>query len=222
MNIKIKENKILKSLFIDGKPQMMIPQDKNKQKFMGEILFVHKMNEFISENTNILNIGLGAGYTTREILKQNVKSVDVVEFYQEVIDLLKEFDTYLDIINDKRCNIICDEATNFVSTTNKKYDVIIVDVCQPDLELSKKLFELEFFQELKKVLNQNGIILFWYYNIKHNDKLNIAKNMIENLKSTFNFIDFILIKESIYQDTYFFISDDPQEKDENSILKLIE
>ena len=220
-NIEIKTCNINKFLYIDGKPQMIIPNDKDKISQMGEILFLDKMDNFVNDNTNVLCVGLGAGYTTREILKRNIKSLDVVEVYQSVIDILKEFDTYNDIINDKRCNIICDEATNYVLNTDKKYDIIIIDVCQPELDVSKNLFQLEFFIDLKNILNENGIILYWYYNIKSKSRKDIAKSTVKSLKKVFNFVDFINMENSIFKDTYFFASNNIQAFDKDSIIEKI-
>ena len=220
-NIKIDKLDSNTVLTIDGMTQMVIPKDINKISQMGEILFLEKMDDFANDNTNVLCIGLGAGYTTREILKRNIKSLDVIEVYQGVIDVLKEFETYDDIINDKRCNIICDEATNYVLNTDKKYDVIIIDVCQPSLEISKKLFQLEFFIDLKNILNENGIILYWYYNVRNKGKNDIAKSTVKSLKKVFNFVDFINMKNSIRQDTYFFASDNIQAFDKDSIIEKI-
>ena len=220
-NIEIKTTDINKSLYIDGKPQMIIPNDKDKISQMGEILFLDKMDNFVNNNTNVLCVGLGAGYTAREILKRNIKSLDIVEVYQSVIDVLKEFDTYDNIINDKRCNIICDEATNYVLNTDKKYDIIIIDVCQPELDVSKNLFQLEFFIDLKNILNENGIILYWYYNIKSKSRKDIAKSTVKSLKKVFNFVDFINMENSIFKDTYFFTSDNIQAFDKDSIIEKI-
>ncbi|MFW6226078.1 MAG: spermidine synthase [bacterium] len=217
-NVKIIKKKKFTLLLVDNMVQMNIPNDKSIINNMSEILFINKIDNFVNDNSNVLCIGLGAGYTAKEILKRRIKNLDIVEVYQSVIDNLKNFDTYDDIVNNKKCNIICDDAKNYVLNTNKKYDIIIIDVCQPTLDISKDLFKLEFFIDLKKILNDNGIILFWYYILNTRDRKETAKLMIKNFKKVFNFVDFIYIKESITKDTYLFISDKITNVDENSII----
>jgi spermidine synthase len=216
MKIEIIENNNYQIYLIDNLPQLLIPKEIEKISKMGEIMFIEKISQ--KNRLNILNIGLGAGYTIREILKRkNVKSLEVIEIFQEVIDNLIMFDTYDTIINDNRCRIICDDASNYVKKTTKKYDAIIIDVCQPEISYSGKLFEEEFLMNMKKILNYSGMILIWYYKINNNNYEH-ANKTIKTLKKHYTHVDLINLVDSLFNDTYFYISNICEKYDKNSII----
>ena len=205
--------------YIDNKPQMIIPSNDEKKRLMGEIIFVEEIDKLSHKNNlNILNIGLGAGYTTQEILKRNnVSNLDVIEIYQEVIDNLREFETYFDIVSDERTNIICADAYNYVETCDKKYDIVVMDICQPEIECSGKLFEEDFIKNVKKILKEDGIFLIWYYHV-NNKRKDHANKVYFNLKNEFNFVDFIYNVNSNNNDTRYVVSDVMYEYNECSLL----
>lgn len=220
-DVKIEESKYHKILKIFDRPQMIVPYDIKYRKNMSEILFVNAMDFHSNKkDLNVLNIGLGAGYTTEEILKRDyIKKLDVVEIYQEVIDLLPNFDTYDKIIHNPKLNIICEDGKEYVKNTEEKYDIIVIDLCHPDLECCKELFEYEFYSNLEKILNKNGIILIWYYsNLYRIKNYTIGKNIINDLDNIYNFVDFIEIPESVGKYSYFFASNKMYNYNQNSII----
>lgn len=77
---------------------------------------------------NVLVMGLGLGYYLFHILeKEEVKSVDVIECDEQVIDL---FNTCLidKFPNKDKIKIIKDNAISYLNNTNRKYDYVFVDI----------------------------------------------------------------------------------------------
>lgn len=204
---------------IDNKPQMIIPLNE-KKRLMGEIMFVEEIDKLSNKiNLNVLNIGLGAGYTTQEILKRkNIRNLEVVEIYQEVIDNLRKFETYFDIVSDGRCDIICADAYDYVDTCDKKYDVVVMDICQPEIECSGKLFEADFIKKVKNILKNDGIFIVWYYSIINKSYKMHAKKVYLNLKNEFSFVDFISNVNSNNNDTRYIASNNIYDYNKDSLL----
>lgn len=77
----------------------------------------------LSKPADVLVLGCGVGSDIREALSHDVKSVDAVEIDPVVIKLGHELN---DKYNDPRVHIICNDARNYLNTTDKKYDLIVV------------------------------------------------------------------------------------------------
>ncbi|MFW6377057.1 MAG: spermidine synthase [bacterium] len=220
MKCNIIYNKDTITYMIDDKPQMIIPNNSELINFMGEILFLKDLELLKNKNISVLNIGLGAGYTTERILKyDNVVKLDVVEIFQEVINNLHNFDTYDSIVDDERCEIICGDAFDYVNGCDNKYDVVVMDVCQPDLEYSGRLFEKEFLSNVSKILNNDGIFLIWFYS--KNSRFNEFKFILYYLNDVFMNVDYSEIENSIADDTYFFASNTYKVENNKSLIDKI-
>ena len=96
---------------------------------------------------NVLVLGLGMGYVPYMIsLKDEVKSITIIEKDKEIIDLFKKNLLPL-FVNKNKITIIEDDAINYV-TKNNKYDYIFADLWH-DAEDGVSLFV-----QLKRI-NQN-------------------------------------------------------------------
>ncbi len=108
----------------------------------------------------ILIIGGGDGGSLKEVLKYEcIKKVTLVELDEEVIKVSK---TYLNSINrdsfdNSRVKILIDDGINFIKNTKETFDVIILDLTDPDNN-SSKLYSKDFYVDLSTHLNPKGII----------------------------------------------------------------
>jgi len=118
-------------------------------------LFAHPKPE------RVLVIGGGDGGTVREVLKhKSVKKIDFVEIDDDVYKVsLKYFRNLTDPIKkNKRVNFLFGDGIKFVAETKNKYDVILIDSTDPS-DISGGLFGTQFFTNIKKILNKNGIMV---------------------------------------------------------------
>lgn len=103
---------------------------------------------------DVLLISGGVSGTINEILKYNV-SVDYVELDPLIVSLGKKYTHNLD---DPMVRIINMDGRLFVKGTRKKYDVVIVDLPDPSTAQLNRFYTIEFFREVKDILNDNGVV----------------------------------------------------------------
>ena len=103
----------------------------------------------------MLVLGLGGGILP-SFIYENYSDViiDVVDNIQELKDIAHK---YFELPVSERLNVIIQDARDYILTTNKKYDIIIEDLYKDD----GKVF-FEFDNDLKNILNDNGVIAFNY------------------------------------------------------------
>jgi spermidine synthase len=113
----------------------------------------------------ILLIGGGTGGAINQILKHKPYRVDYVELDPLIIHLSQK---YLPPITDDRVNIIHMDARLFVKDHSSRvarepgsyYDVIILNLPGPYTANLNRLYSLEFFKEVRKILEPGGIFSF--------------------------------------------------------------
>ncbi|THV34609.1 polyamine aminopropyltransferase [Glycomyces buryatensis] len=110
---------------------------------------------------NVLVLGGGDGLAAREILRYpDVESVTLVDLDSAVTDLAKDFPDLVDLngdaFRDPRMNVINDDAFNWMREHQESYDVIVVDMPDPDATETAKLYSLEFYEIVTSHLNESG------------------------------------------------------------------
>ncbi len=144
-----------KMLTLDGAVQLTEVDEKYYHEPLTHCaLFSHP------DPKNILIIGGGDGGILRELIKHPVDSIALVDIDREVIELTKKYmpDFAGNSWDDKRLKIYVEDGANFVKTTKKKYDVIILDTPDP-IGPALSLFKTTFYLNCKKVLSPSGIII---------------------------------------------------------------
>lgn len=146
-------------LFIDGNLQFAA-----RDEYRYHEVLVHIPMLTAENRASVLMLGGGDGLGLREILKYStVKKVDLVDIDPEMIKIGKD-NPYLKILNnasfyDKRVTVINNDALIFVQNSAEMYDVVIVDLPDPnDLGVSK-LYTKEFYETVKKRMRQGAVII---------------------------------------------------------------
>ncbi len=195
-------------LYIDTRVQCST--EGFKQKEISEINFADiALNSINRGNLNVLNIGLGCGFTLNEIAKnQKVRSVDVVEINPVMPKATKCFDVFTDhILENPKVNLIFNDGYKYLMETKKKYDVIIMDIEHPSVVYSSNLYTLEFYKLVKKALNKNGIFTQWSYRpipdaqvINYNTLKLIFSEVSPKISGVFNDLYYIAGTKSVPMD----------------------
>ena len=131
---------------------------KLQLKYSKEIV---KVFEYIKNPKNVLILGLGGGILP-SFIHENYSDViiDVVDNIQELKDIAYK---YFELPVSDRLNVIIQDAKDYVLSTNKKYDIIIEDLYKDDGKPSFiKDDGSKFDNDLKNILNDNGVIAFNY------------------------------------------------------------
>ena len=97
----------------------------------------------------------GVSGTINEILKHNVDEIDYVELDPLLIKLGKKYTSDLD---SEKLNIINKDGRLHVKSSDKKYDLIILDLPDPTTAQINRFYTLEFFKETKCILTEKGIL----------------------------------------------------------------
>lgn len=101
--------------------------------------------------STVLLLGGGASGTIQEVLKYPA-AVDYVELDPSIIAISQTYTKNL-----SGANIFEMDARKYVKEASTVYDVIIVDVPDPDSAQINRLYTVEFFEEAKRILAENGI-----------------------------------------------------------------
>ncbi|MFC2106740.1 fused MFS/spermidine synthase [Bacteroidota bacterium] len=104
----------------------------------------------------ILLIGGGISGSLQEILKYNPEVIDHPENSKEIIELIKN--SFDDKVPDN-IKIFNEDPRRFIKNNAAKYDVIICDISDPVSANLNKYYSKEFFEEVKAVLNTDGIFI---------------------------------------------------------------
>jgi predicted membrane-bound spermidine synthase len=114
--------------------------------------------ERIKSMENILVLGVAGGSVIRTLVDEiNFKGqITGVEIDKAIIEIAN---TYFNLGDIPNLEIIIDDASKFVLKTNKKYDLIIIDIFQ-DTKMPDFLFEFFFINRLCYLLKPKGYILF--------------------------------------------------------------
>jgi len=133
---------------------------------------------------SILIIEGGMNGIIGEILKHSVKKVDYIEIDPLIIEIAKK---YLDTgkILDGRVKIVNMDGRLFVKKTSASYDIAIINLPEPYTAQTNRFYTVEFFQELSKILTEEGIVCFSIYS-NPNYISEEAKELYLSLKETLN------------------------------------
>ena len=114
--------------------------------------------ERIRNFENVLVLGVAAGSVIKT-LAEEIKfkgKITGIEIDPAAIEIAN---TYFGLDKITNCQIIIDDAFEFVLKTKEKYDLIIIDIFR-DTEMPNFLFEDFFINRINSLLKVNGFILF--------------------------------------------------------------
>jgi spermidine synthase len=106
---------------------------------------------------NVLLISGGLGETLVEVTKYQPKCIDYVELDPHLTGAAEELGF---IAKSPLLTVLNTDGRQYIKTTQKKYDAIIIDLPDPDTFQINRFFTSEFFSLTKKVLSKGGVLSF--------------------------------------------------------------
>ncbi len=158
------ESEINTSLEVTWNNGQLVLDSKNTNYSYGSLQRVmriglaHIGSDVVKKSKSALILGVAGGsviQTLRDEFDFKGK-ITGVELDKKIIEIANNY-FGLNKFND--VEIINDDAQNFISKTKAKYDLIVIDVFQDNI-MPDFLFEENFINNLKKILDKNGNILF--------------------------------------------------------------
>ncbi|MDH7503563.1 MAG: fused MFS/spermidine synthase [Verrucomicrobiota bacterium] len=107
---------------------------------------------------HVLLLGGGVTGTGRLLLDHGVGRVTYVELDPLVLELGRRF--LPGNVEDPRIEVLATDGRRHLRSTTKRYDIVIIDTPDPVTSQLNRLYTVEFFACVKKVLNLNGVIAF--------------------------------------------------------------
>lgn len=105
------------------------------------------------EKSNALLLGMGGGSIAHNLIELGFK-LDIVEL-DDRIPYIAE--TYFGF-NPKTANLVIDDARHFVRNSKSKYDIVVLDLVNGEVQPSH-IFTQEGLKELRKVLNDDALVI---------------------------------------------------------------
>jgi len=112
---------------------------------------------------SVLLIGGGLNGSVAEALKHStVERIDVVELDPTVFDFGREYfaEQMTVLQHDPRVRLHVVDGRLFLKTANQKFDVIILNLPEPQTAQINRFYTVEFFHEAAAKLNPGGILSF--------------------------------------------------------------
>ena len=144
------------SLYINGNQQL-----STFDEFMYHEPMVHTALGLSEKKEKILILGGGDGCIARELFKYAaVKQVTLVDLDQRMIQIGKENEIFTSLnenaMNNPKLTTVTQDAFTFLEKTTQIYDVILVDLPDPNNVDLNKLYTKEFYYLCYKKLAPNG------------------------------------------------------------------
>ena len=125
---------------------------------------VHPVMLSTRVHENVLIVGGGDGMAIREVLKyKEVKKITLVDLDPAITKLFKEHPT-LSKLNDHsysnpKVTVVNQDAWKFIEQSNVLYDVIIIDLPDPNNISLSRLYSQTFYNIIKKQLSKGGAMV---------------------------------------------------------------
>jgi len=174
----------IRTLYLDGNIHSQMYKDKPEELVNTYTKYFHLGLLFNPNVKDVLFIGGGGFSGPKNFLSMysNVR-VDVVEIDSDVISAARDYFS-LPVDNGSRLMIYNDDARNFLSKTEKKYDLIILDAFSKNY-VPFHLMTLEYFQLLDERLTSDGVIISNNIGSMVGDRSDIVRAIYKTISQVF-------------------------------------
>lgn len=146
-------------LFLNGSLQFSSTDEHRYHETL-----VHPPVAFSDKQDNVLILGGGDGIAAKELLKyQEIKEITLVDLDPAVTNLARTNFHLLQVnkgaLDDPRVNVLNKDAFKFLEDADQFYDVIIIDLPDPNNESLNKLYTREFYSLVRNHLSPGGAVM---------------------------------------------------------------
>ncbi len=144
-------------LYIDGNVQF-----SSRDEYRYHEALVHIPMAKAADRGRVLVLGGGDGLAVRELLKYDNCRITLVDLDEEMIRLCSE-DANVTALNEgslksDRLRVVIQDAYQFLEANQEKFDVILVDLPDPNNESLNKLYSNIFYRLCSNALTDDGIL----------------------------------------------------------------
>ena len=133
--------------------------DMRVQRMLGHIPAL-----FHPHPRSVLVVGFGAGVTAGAfVVNPDIQRIVICELERLIPPTTNRYfakENY-GVLNDRRTEVVYDDARHYVLTTPERFDIITSDPIHPWVKGSATLYTKEYFEMVKEHLNPGGIVTQW-------------------------------------------------------------
>ncbi|MBN2410965.1 hypothetical protein JXQ31_04680 [candidate division KSB1 bacterium] len=187
-----------KSLYVNGVKQTIVPDPVGSQELASLVMTQHPGPR------DILLLGGGLGGLAGELAKYENSDIVYVELDREACELcLSHQDSvYLNLFRKSNLKMVFTDGRYFLSASQKKFDIIIVNVGRPATASNNRYFTGEFFRLAKSKLKRGGIFTVCGFPSAENyfgpELLQLNAGLYSQLRQQFNDVVVIPGDAAIY------------------------
>ncbi|UZP65830.1 polyamine aminopropyltransferase [Desulfovibrio mangrovi] len=146
-------------LFINGQEQFSTYDEERYHEPL-----VHPAMQLATSHERILILGGGDGLAVRELLKyKDIGSITLVDLDPAMPRLAKTHPVLLaangNSLADPRVTVVHEDAGTFLLNSADLFDVVIIDLPDPDSVDLMHLYSLDFYQTLRHHLSADGVVV---------------------------------------------------------------
>ncbi len=145
---------------ISGKVEAStLPQDMRLQRMLGHLAALLHANP-----RSVLVVGCGAGVTAGTfVVHPEVQRILICELEPLVPPASGRYFAKENhhVVQDRRTEIVYDDARHYVRTTPEHFDIITSDPIHPWVKGAATLYSKEYFEMVKSHLNPGGVVTQW-------------------------------------------------------------
>ncbi|MRG87698.1 polyamine aminopropyltransferase [Salinibacillus xinjiangensis] len=146
-------------LFLDGGLQF-----SSTDEYRYHELLVHPTMSQVENHDQILVLGGGDGLAVRELLKyDDIGDITLVDLDPAVVDLANRSHHLLELnegaLKNEKVDVIHQDAFEFMENTDQRFDVVLVDLPDPNNESLNKLYTREFYSLVRNRLKPTGAMM---------------------------------------------------------------
>jgi spermidine synthase len=113
---------------------------------------------------SVLVVGFGAGVTAGAFVPYpDIERIVICEIEPLIPQIVSRY--FLEqnhrVLSDPRVQVVYDDARNYILTTRETFDIITSDPIHPWVKGAATLYTKEYFDLVKKHLNQGGLVSQW-------------------------------------------------------------
>ncbi|MFO8175190.1 MAG: fused MFS/spermidine synthase [Longimicrobiales bacterium] len=109
----------------------------------------------------VLLLGGGLRGVLREMARHPVDEIDYVELDPTLVELAREYvpSATLEALERPEIQVLTMDGRLFLNSTPRPYDLVVVDIPDPATAVLNRFYTVEFFQEVARVLEPDGVLV---------------------------------------------------------------
>jgi spermidine synthase len=139
------------------------PQDMRLQRLLGHLTALMASGDERGPKS-VLVVGFGAGVTAGAIsIHPTVERMVICELEPLIPTVVSKYfrEVNYDIAENRKVQIVYDDARHYMLTTREKFDVITSDPIHPWVKGAATLYTKEYFEHVRARLNPGGVVTQW-------------------------------------------------------------